>query len=123
MRGVNGTSHRIGIHLLQGHSGNKSRKRRFCSVVIFCKFIMYLLHLQRDHFRLKKLLIVLGVETVLSALQILFGTFLVGLIGVAFHGYGFVVINSLFLLFEEEYVRGFHNRITPHSQLQYAEKV
>lgn len=78
----------------------------------------------RDHFKVKPMMIMLGVVTVLSALQILSLTtagIVNGLIEFAINAYFFVVIYSLYNVFRQEYESGGNNR--PNLQYQVAGKV
>lgn len=63
----------------------------------------------RDHFKIKPMMILLGIATVLSALQILTlttATIVNGLITVVIDAYCFVVIYSLYIRFKQEYESG-----------------
>lgn len=69
-----------------------------------------LIILQRDHVRVKPMMILLAILSILSFLNILSFTahgVVSGLIYGVFYGYLFVVIHSLFTVFEEEFERGY----------------
>jgi len=63
----------------------------------------------RDHVRVRPLMIVHAIVTVLSALSILSFTsqaIMSGVVNTIFYGYCFVVLYSVFSVFKEEYERG-----------------
>lgn len=77
--------------------------------------------MQRDHFRVKPLMILLAITAVLSIFQVLsfsvHGVFN-GIIGAAISAYYFIVLYSIYSLFKREYETGGNRH-----QLQQAGKV
>ncbi|XP_037041273.1 uncharacterized protein LOC119077998 [Bradysia coprophila] len=102
----------------------------FVVIIILCILVAYAAWKliqgtkARDHFKVKPMMILLGIVTVLSALQILTLTaagIVNGLIQFVVDAYFFVVIYSLYDRFRTEYESGGNNR--PNLQYQAAGKV